>query len=65
MSRATFTRRIKPLMAQRGWKYKKRYRPGEYFKESDAGLLKSTNYYDYNNAYKDRLNIQVVFVRSD
>ena len=63
MSRATFTRRIKPLMAQRGWKYNKRYRPSEYFKEEDSRLLKSTNYYNYNVAYEERSNLQGTFIK--
>lgn len=62
MSRATFTRRIKPLMAQRGWKYGK-IRLNELFFEEDTDILKGTNYYDYNNVFKDRTNPQRSFYK--
>lgn len=49
-------------MAQRGWEYKKS-RANNSFNKDDAELLKGTNYYDYNNVYKERNTSQQSFIK--
>ena len=62
MTRATFTRRIKPLMERNGWNYKKS-RPLDFLSESDINQLKSTPYYDYNDFRKDDHKSQRCFIK--
>ena len=62
MTRATFTRRIKPLMERNGWNCKKS-RPLDFLSESDINQLKSTPYYDYNDFRKDDHKSQRCFIK--
>lgn len=62
MTRATFTRRVKPLMEQRGWKYSKQ-RPAKYLNDNDINLLKATPYYDYNAFRKEDHKSQRCFTK--
>lgn len=62
MTRATFTRRVKPLMEQRGWKYSKQ-RPAKYLKDNDINLLKASPYFDYNTFRKEDHKSQRYFAK--
>ncbi len=62
MTRATFTRRVKPLMEQRGWKYKNSA-PAANLKDGDINQLKASSYYDYNTFRKEDYKVQRCFVR--
>lgn len=62
MTRATFTRRIKPLMKRDGWSYKNA-RPAEYLSDNDINQLKATSYYDYNDFRKNDHKNQRCFIR--
>lgn len=62
MTRATFTRRVKPLMERDGWNYKKS-RPLDFLSDSDINQLKSTPYYDYNDFRKDDHKSQRCFIK--
>ena len=62
MTRATFTRRVKPLMEQRGWKYSKQ-RPAKYLKDNDINLLKASPYFDYNTFRKEDHKSQRCFAK--
>lgn len=61
MTRATFTRRVKPLMEQRGWKYKNSA-PATDLKDNDINQLKASSFYDYNTFRKDDHKVQRCFV---
>lgn len=62
MTRATFTRRVKPLMERNGWNYKNA-RPAEFLSDSDINQLKSTPYYDYNDFRKNDHKNQRCFIK--
>lgn len=62
MTRATFTRRVKPLMERNNWNYKKS-RPLDFLSDSDINQLKSTSYYDYNDFRKNDHQPQYCFIK--
>lgn len=63
MKQATFTRRIKPLMKQAGWTYKKA-RPGAYMVDKDIEpLIGNSRYYDYNRYRRNDHKAQQCFTR--
>ena len=62
MTRATFTRRVKPMMEKQGWEYSKQ-RPAECLKDADIDQLKATSLYDYNTFRQDDHKAQWCFVK--
>lgn len=62
MTKATFTRRVKPMMERNGWNYKNA-RPAELLSDSDINQLKSTPYYDYNDFRKNDHKNQRCFIK--
>lgn len=62
MTRATFTRRVKPLMEHNGWAYKNSA-PTTSLSDNDINQLKVTPYYDYNDFRKNDHKVQRCFVK--
>ena len=64
MTRATFTRRIRPLMIERGWTYRVA-KPGRYMIEEDIERLKGEKLYNYNSYRKNDHKAQRCFIKQE